>query len=254
MGDLENRLSERYPNGGGPFIWSTGKSWIYAYSNRNPVRPLVVSFVVAGSEYPIDEVGLRRLNTGRLAARNLAAASNARFCELRFIDRLDGTKEVRLDQERIRHRALRQWFADSGLTVYSGSVGKAVNSEMPSWFSEWQRKWLGGIIIIDLDLMRICEADGSVEVIYESKRSKIPFHSWSPFREDYPNFDVASHVASACGARFRIVYNFYSETEDGQPRVDDASRVALFSYSLTGQHWSRLGHQSFERFVDGAVL
>lgn len=246
MSDVIDRLVNRYPAGDGPFVFPGDKAWTFAYSNRNPIRTLAIAFVVAGVVDPVGEVELRRLNTARQVARGLADSCNASFGEIRFVSDGNGISEFLLDHVRLSDTKLRNWFAGCGLQVNQGSVAKPVNRGMASWFSEWQRVNLGGITVTDIDLVQTRVSDGAVEVIYELKRSHQPLDRWRPYRTDFPNFDVLSQVASAAGAKFRILYNHMGSAVGGQDRVDNASQVALFSYPLAGH---RPDLMSFDEFV-----
>ena len=253
MSDLISRLGKRYPTGYSPFVWSGGQSWTFAYSNRAPIRTLAIAFVVAHPAGPMGEVELRRLRAARQIARDLASACNASFGEIWFAAGRNGFDDLCLDQTSLSEPKLRDWFADCGLKVKSGHVVKSVNWGMASYFSTWQRDNLGSIIITDIDLVRTHMPDGTAGVIYELKRSYRSLEDWNPYRTDFPNFDVLSQVASEAGVSFRILYNYYSRGEAGQQRVDDASKVALFSYSSTHQSSSRLGLVTFEDFVNGVI-
>ena len=246
MSDLIDRLVNRYPSGDGPFVFPGDKAWIFVYSNRDPIRTLAVAFVVTGLADPADEVELRRLNSARQVARVLADACNASFGEIRFVSDGNGITELRLNEVLLSDDELRNWFAGCGLQVNQGRVEKPVNLRMASSFSQWQRDNLGGIIVTDIDLVRTRVSDGGVELIYELKRSHYSLENWSPFSSDFPNFNVLSQVASAAGAKFRILYNVMSRGVGGRGRVDNASQVALFSYPPS----SSLGVMRFDNFVD----
>ena len=253
MIDFISRLDKRYPTADGPFVWTNGKAWIYAYGNRDPIGPMAMAFVVAGPVDRADEVELRRLRSARRAASALAVACDVPFGEIWFSVGPTGLEDLRLDRGSLTEVQLRDWFASCGLRVNAGQVVKPVNRGMDSLFAEWLRANLGGIVISNIDLLRTNSDDGAVEFIYELKRSFYSLEGWSPFRKDFANFALLSHVASRAGVDFRILYNVYSQVVDDQPRVDDASQVALFSFSRTDQRSYRLGSMSFDDFVDGVV-
>ena len=113
---------------------------------------------------------------------------------------------------------------------------------------------MGNIKVTDIDLFRMGEATGEIEAIYELKRSRYGLDQWSPYPNDFTNFNVLLALAEAVGARFRIVYNVYDYEDgpNGHRRNDDASRISTFSYSRQdGGTTRRLAVMDFEDFVAG---
>ena len=253
MSDLKRRLGMRYPAGDGPFLWPGVSSWIYVYSTRVPISLRAIAFVVAGNADPTDEVELSRFNSAKQVTGDHARACNVPFGEIRFVADQVRITEFRLNGVQLTEDQLRDWFDNCGLPVRKGGPVHVVNRGLPSLFSSWMRSNLGDISIADIDLMRISEADSTLEVIYELKRSHIPLAQWKPYLQDFQVFDVLSRVAAESDARFRILYNVMSRSAGRAPRPDDASRVSLFSYA-TGRGSTHLRTMSFDDFVDGEDL
>ena len=235
-----------------PFVWVSGNAWILAYADAGEVVR-VLAFVTGRSTDSADGDELERLQSARTVARQLAYSVKVPFADIWFDDTVGEIDSVRLNGAEIDLAGLRQWFADSRLPVNNSAPDKSINRQASSAYHGWQREHLGAAIkVTDIDLLRMDRTADQIEAIYELKRSSTGLDQWSPYQQDFTNFSIVLGIATAVGARFRIVYNVYhlEDRQTGLPRFDDASRVSTFSYSRTGGGTTRrLGIMDFEDFV-----
>ena len=250
--DVYERLQAYGPDV--PFVWVSGNAWIVAYADAGEVMR-ILAFVTGRSTDSANGDELTRLQSARRVAGRLANAANVPFADIWFDDTVDEIDSVRLNGTEINLTGLRRWFAGSGLPVNDSAPAKSINRQASSAYHDWQRAHLGTIKVTDIDLLRMDRTTDRIEAIYELKRSYIGLDQWKPFPDDFTNFNIASGLATAVGARFRIVYNVFHREDrgTGRPRVDDASQVSTFSYSRSEGGTTRLlGTMNFEDFVAGS--
>lgn len=109
---------------------------------------------------------------------------------------------------------------------------KDINAYSSSSYHDWQRQALGGIVVTDLDLVKIDRHNETIEKIFELKRSKTFVNYWTPYPEDYMNFGLIINaiIASKKNIPFHLLYNRY-EMIDGS-RIDDMSKISSFSFDV----------------------
>ena len=246
-----NALYERLEKTGGHnFCWASGNSWILLYGDTSG-NPRLIIFAAGKSIRTLDDTGKERLKTAFSAARELAKCASLPFGVIEFDDRVEEISQVSLNNKVVSLDKLKAWFSTFGLTD-NGDGGhtplKSINDTASSAYHNWQRSALGRITVTDIDMLRFDTKTGAPASIYELKRSFISLEEWAPFRDDYPNYNILSTLATMARVEFRVVYN----VRHTQPQFfDDVSRLHIFSYSRqTGP--SSLSVVSFDDFVQEA--
>ncbi len=223
-----------------PFLWVSGNAWILIYGDAqsNPLLCVLAYGISANVSEPVVDSLQVICDCARLPFRMICFDDSAEQ-----IDHvLCGPDRSTLTQVSLPD--LKSLFAELGIPVTGGIPHKAINDRESSAYHHWQRANLGRIVVSDIDLIRL---DGELHPIelLELKRSYISLSSWTPYRDDYANFNLLLSVAKRCSLRFSIAYNVRHRS----PFRDDASRLVLFRY--TGENVSKVGTLSFDEFVKG---
>lgn len=141
---------------------------------------------------------------------------------------------------------LTDWFDQAGLPVRRGATAKAINDASSSAYQDWQRASLGAITVSDVDLL-YAPGGGRAVRIFELKRSFKSLASWSPYPDDFANFNLVKDLARRADIGFTIAYNVRHK----EPKFfDDASVLALFNYSRS-RGASPNGQVSIADFIAG---
>lgn len=231
------------------FRWAAGNSWVLLYGDRTS-KPLTVAFVEGTS-------ALERNRKLVPLAIQVAEGLKVPTIGIRFNDSVSQVQTVGYCDtlgseiyEEISLEELQIAFAKFGFPTTRSSVVKAINDRSSSAYHQWQRRALGGqIVVSDVDLFRI-QNDSIIEVM-ELKRSYYSLLQWNPFGQDYPNFELVYNATKNKNIAFHIVYN----RREKNPFYDDASRLALFSFDPTSRPQSlRIGEFEFEDFAAGTYL
>lgn len=134
-----------------------------------------------------------------------------------------------------------QWrniLASLGISAHVTGSMKPVNRATSSPYHDWQRRNLGAVRAVDLDLLGL-DKQGQLERVIELKRSAIRPEEWTPFNSDYPNFKVVAGLCAQLQIGFDLIFNRY----DKKTLVDDLSTLRVFSFLD-----QRFRHKTF---VDG---
>lgn len=110
---------------------------------------------------------------------------------------------------------------------------KDINAYSSSSYHEWQRQALGGIVVTDLDLVKIDRHNETIEKIFELKRSFRPLYEWEPYKVDNLNFCLIINaiIASKKNIPFHLFYNRYIDDINGN-RIDDISKMSVFAFDI----------------------
>lgn len=87
---------------------------------------------------------------------------------------------------------------------------------------------------------------GTANEIVELKRSFYPLKEWTPYPQDFSNFNLISHLAGIARVRFTIAYNQRNKA----PFHDDASRLKVYAYSTCAGP-EEIAIMDFDRFYRG---
>ncbi len=226
------------------FVWAVGNAWVLIYGCA-PAEPKIIVFAKGKSWVHQQEL--------EDAVNFLSETSGLPIVHLEFDDQageLDEVKVVIDNRERkLSLEGLKKLYSDFGLPVSERPVGKAVNDATSSAYHNWQRSALGaGLRVSDIDLIRLGE-DGSPIEFIELKRSYYEIPRWSPFSNDYVNFDLifnSIHKISNC---LTIAYNVRRKN----PFHDDPSRIKVFSYK-SGPQVDLVGIFELEDFLSGKYI
>lgn len=229
------------------FVWTSGNAWILLYgNNRSQVK--VVVFVSGKTTETLSGNELSRLKTAEKLALILSERAKLQFANIVFDDTVKDISEVKLNGEMVSLERLTGWFEDAGLSVRQGVTGKAINDSSSSAYHDWQRRYLGAITVSDLDL--IYAPSGMVSTICELKRSYIALDRWSPFRNDFANFDLIKDLCIKAKIEFRIIYNVRHKAPNF---FDDASKLRIYKYSTSGGPVS-IRQLDFQELITGSDL
>lgn len=226
-----------------PFVWVSGNAWMLIYGDQSATpKALVLAF---GKSWSVQKDIVK-------TARDISSESGTPLFFVKFddaansIDRVDFARygqqfcEITLDE-------LKDEFEKMGLPVKSGICGKSVNDTVSSAYHKWQRNSLGAIKVTDIDLIRLNTEGKPIEAI-ELKRSFSPLQEWSPYPDDFVNFNLLLALCNKSAMKMTIAYN----VRKTKPVFDDdASKFALFSYADVNSP-KRIGQFSYNDFVAGS--
>lgn len=126
---------------------------------------------------------------------------------------------------------LKEIFQTYDLPIKDSTTQKYLNDKTSSAYHNWQRDNLGDeITVSDIDLWIIHLNSNIPIAILEIKRSKIPLDSWTPYKNDYPNFKLISNLCNMSNIKFKIVY--YHMGEGTTYRPEDISKVKVFDVNF----------------------
>lgn len=226
------------------FLVPAGNSWFLIYGDSR-CNPVVIVFVFGYSVLGNTEY----LERASFVLSTISLKSGIPYLKISFDDSIREINSVNLESRsgigEITLSELKDIFFELGLPVKQGLCQKAINDASSSAYHNWQRQNLGQIVVADMDLFRLND-HGFPEEIIELKRSYIPLNNWTPFRQDYANFNLLTKVTYRCSCLFHILYNLRTKT----PWFDDPSIITLFSYSES-LGANKLGQYTFQQFVDG---
>ena len=228
------------------FIWTSGNAWtlIYCDSNGNP-KVIALAHGSSWQEQP----------KIIYAIDYLAKKSDLPVMRISFDDVTTEISSVRIikksligDYTEVSLEILKMIFSEMGLSVNTGVCGKYLNDATSSSYHKWQRSALGNIRVSDIDLMRINQQGNPLEII-ELKRSYYAIDRWSPFRDDYVNFNALLNLCTSCNIRMSIAYNVRHKT----PLFDDPSTISIFHYVAVNEPL-HIGVYNFNEFQNGEYL
>jgi len=234
-----------------PFVWASGNSWILLYADASEQLRVILS-VRGRSTLVQDSPDKARADLAESKATQLADAATLPFNKIVFDDNSPAIEEVNLyDHPSAKPRQvsliqLKAYFSKMGLEVTQRETPKAINDASSSAYHNWQRTNLGAIKVTDIDLLRVEPHRDMPHEIIELKRSYYALENWSPYPQDFTNFNLIAGLASVARVRFTIAYNVRQKS----PWLDDASRLSLFSYSKTVGA-SGIGIVTFDDFYNG---
>lgn len=227
-----------------PFMWVTGNAWTLIYGDRDS-NPILVALVAGRSWAPQLEIkGLVKRISDVAGLPWVEISFDDTVGEIDYVDFAVGGASLR----RISLPDLKAALRGLGLPTSSGATWKALNDASSSAYHNWQRANLGAITVSDIDLFRRRTELVPAEFI-ELKRSYIALEKWTPYRQDFPNFQLIHSVSQSCGIPMTIAYNVRQKN----PFRDDAENLSLFSYS-GAEAPACLGKFTFSDFVLGAHL
>ena len=121
---------------------------------------------------------------------------------------------------------------------------KDINAYSSSSYHDWQRQALGGIVVTDLDLVKIDRHNETIEKIFELKRSFRPLYEWEPYKVDNLNFGLIINaiIASKKNIPFWLLYNEYKEI--GSNRIDDISKMSVFAFDVPWESGSFISSEN----------
>lgn len=236
-----------------PFLWISGDAWFLVYGDGMG-NPRLLAFV-ATQHYRYD----KRLI---LLAQSVSRLSHLPLVYIQFDGNAAAINEVRFAQyqvdvaaqfENVNVATLKDKFKQFGLPVQEGVCQKAINDKSSSAYHHWQRCALGrNMVVSDVDLIRFTENNGMIHAteIVELKRAYIALDKWSPYPDDYPNFDLIAKLCEKLGIKMRIAYNVRTKF----PFCDDCRRLSLFEYDYRNTPKVRkINTVDFDAFVAGEV-
>lgn len=227
-------------------LWPHENSWFLVYANRE-ATPKLIAYIL-GKTAAADTA---RTKQREITIRNLASKAALPFTKIVFDDTAESISTVLVttgdtDEQVLSLEGLKNLFETTGLPVISGQCGKAINDAASSAYHIWQRRQLGAITVSDIDLVRIDPRTSDAVEFIELKRSFYELSNWTPFADDYPNFDALVKVAQKADCRFSIAYNRRTKS----PWHDDPSLVRIFDYDIKNRA-NPIGTFSFAEFRAG---
>lgn len=223
-----------------PFVWAAGNAWMLIYGDKTGT-PKALVMASGKSWIPQKEI----LET----VEKIAQRSDLPLFFINFDDESESIEKIKLgrpgtNQTELSLDDLKDKFRKFGLQVSSGLCQKSVNDATSSAYHKWQRSLGSAITVTDIDLVRLNSAGDPIEAI-ELKRSYISLQNWTPFRNDFPNFNLLLSVCKMAEMKMIIAYNVRHK----QPVFkDDASQLSLFSYQARDVP-EKIGYFSFSDFL-----
>lgn len=207
------------------FIWTSGNAWTLVYCDSAGHPKLIA--LVHGSSWIEQPTIIHAINF--LSLKSKIPLIRIQFNDVDqqilsvdvIVNSLSGTYTSFTLEELKKH------FSSMGLPVNNGICGKYLNDKISSSYHKWQRSALGSIKVSDIDLIRVDQSGNPTEIL-ELKRSYIPLDKWTPYRDDFANFNALLKICLACQIKMYIAYNLRTKT----PFLDDPSNISLFSYQV----------------------
>ncbi len=222
-----------YAMGNSPqsFYSAIGDLWILLYGNKKDKAPkmiAVVSEVDNITDYSRKAPLPNEENALGMAYKLINLYGDIAFISFRYIKgNFNECKDFYGNTITLNELFLK--YKNSGLDVINSSTKKYVNQYTSSGFHDWQRKELGYMIIAtDFDLIGL-NAKLEPEVVYELKRSKK--YNWTPYPDDYNNFQLLYNFCQIANIDFILVFNRYYENNNGT-QGDDLSIISAFYFVL----------------------
>jgi hypothetical protein len=216
------------------FKFCSGNLWQLVYGDNDCVPKLLALVIGADNNeynagYTAHQIeAFNLLNT-------LATGCNLPIKVIKFntdveIENVKVADDVTNEPTEMTLAELRDVFSHNGLPVSNTSTAKYLNDRTSSAYHKWQRGHLGwALTVSDIDLWKLTPA-GNVQRIYELKRSYIAIGNWTPYPDDYRNFQLLSKLANQAKVRLGIVYN----VRETRPVFNDIiSRIKVFKVDFT---------------------
>lgn len=223
---VDNKLND--------YFFSAKNSWLLLYGKKEgdvPV-PRLLAFVCEvndGYEYTAEQ------KKNLLDAIVISKELNLPLLAIRFKKNCNdvAVREKGVPTRLITYSELKEKFQKKYNVIPKAEHGnKDINAYSSSSYHDWQRQALGGIVVTDLDLVKIDRHNETIEKIFELKRSRTFINYWTPYPEDSMNFCLIINaiIASKKNIPFCLLYNRY-EMIDGN-RIDDISKLSSFSFDV----------------------
>ncbi|WP_028841995.1 hypothetical protein [Thermodesulfovibrio yellowstonii] len=228
-----NKLYQFFKNSQ-KFQFSTGTMWELVYGDNN-ANPLLLTLLVGdiSEKYDLkqEEEAYSRLQY--VSEKSKVPLIKVRFKtdtvqknEVFFLDKNVSSKEKKISLDE-----LKEVFTQYGLQVQSSSAKKDINFAVASSFHDWQRHNIGSnVTVSDIDLWLVDL--GIPKMVFEVKRSKVSIESWTPYKDDYPNFILISKLCNKADMKFKLVYYYM---KSGENRQEDISKLKIFNIVFDGK-------------------
>ncbi|RLA84413.1 MAG: hypothetical protein DRG78_01445 [Epsilonproteobacteria bacterium] len=231
------------------FQWVIGNAWLLVYGNKSDSQARVV-VLVYGSSWEIQTDILKTL-------QDIATTDNIPIYKICFddsegaeISNVEFSTSLVDTPTTITLTELKTKFTEVGLSIKDGSCDKYLNDMASSAYHTWQRASLGNLITVtDIDLIRLNKSTLKPIELIELKRSFSSVNSWSPYSDDFVNFNLLHTVASNADIPFSIVYNQMIK----EPFSDTYDPISIFSYTR-GIAKEIVRNYNFTDFVGGLYL
>ena len=237
------------------FQFVSGNSWILVYGNKKDEGAKIIVLVHGISwkeDYEIIET-LKKIN--KLANIPVCRISfddseYSKVNTINYYELIDGnnTKKYSLN-------SFKNYLKKVGLDIEDGECDKYLNDKTSSAYHKWQRETLGNkIIVSDLDLIRIdLKTKNPIEII-ELKRSSAALDKWTPYSDDYINFNLVDSIAKKINAPLNIIYNrMIKNMETKVISADIVDKVSIFSYSKNNYKKIKTNYE-FSYFSSGKYI
>ena len=213
---IDNKLDD--------YFFSAKNSWLLLYGKKEgdvPV-PRLLAFVCEvddGYAYTADQK--KNLSDAVIVSKEL----NLPLLAIRFKKNCNdvAVAEKGIPTRLITYSELKEKFQKEYNVIPEAEHGnKDINAYSSSSYHDWQRQALGGIVVTDLDLVKIDRLNEKIEKIFELKRSFKPLYEWEPYLADSMNFGLIINaiIASKKNIPFHLLYNRYTNDINGN-RTDD---------------------------------
>ena len=235
------------------YFFSAKNSWLLLYGKKEGQvpEPRLLAFVCEvndGYAYTADQK--KNLSDAVVISKEL----NLPLLAIRFKKNCNdvAVTEKGVPTRLITYSELKEKFQKEYNVIPNAEYGnKDINAYSSSSYHDWQRQALGGIVVTDLDLVKIDRHNETIEKIFELKRSRTFVNYWTPYPEDYMNFGLIINaiIASKKNIPFCLLYNRYEMI--GINRIDDISKMSVFAFDVPSESgsfissenvkWKRLG-------------
>lgn len=230
------------------FRWIIGNAWLLVYGNKSDSKAKVI-VLAHGRSWEVDKEILKVL-------QKLSNKSGIEVVKVSFDDRensnvsdIDFSDSLFGSSVKISLSTLKDKLKSYGLDITDGQCDKYLNDSTSSAYHKWQRNSLGNkIIVTDMDLLRVNEQGDTTEII-ELKRSYKTVQDWSPYTDDFKNFDLLETISGKINIPFYIVYN----QRKSNPFQDIYAYVSIFGYKNKASTTINRG-VSFDAFVSGDYM
>lgn len=235
---IDNKLDD--------YFFSAKNSWLLLYGKKEGKIPIpqLLAFVCEVNDnydYTLDQ------DNNFWDAIIIAKELNLPFLSIRYKKNCEIVAITKNDliTRFITYSELKEKFQKEYNVIPKAEHGnKDINAYSSSSYHDWQRQTLGGIVVTDLDLIKINRHNKTIEKIFELKRSFKPLYEWKPYPVDKPNFCLIINaiIASKKNIPFWLLYNEYKKI-DGN-RIDDISKISSFSFDVPWKSGSFISYEN----------
>lgn len=250
-----NGIYEALKNTAHDFHFVSGNSWILVYGNKKDNDAKVI-VLVHGDSWKEDLNVIETL-------KNINQKANIPVCRLSFddsenalIENIEFYKSIYSKNKTTYSLTdFKKYLKNIGLDIIDGKCDKYLNDKTSSAYHKWQRNTLGNkIIVSDLDLIRVDYKTKMPTEFLELKRSTADLNKWTPYSDDFINFNLVKSISKKLNIPLTILYNKMEKDINSKIISKDITDyVSIFSFDNNSTKKLKVNYD-FKSFCNGDYL